>query len=183
MVNNKKGFQGCCPLTPIPKPPKQRCVCPPGPRGQRGPQGEPGIGITPAFGSLYQDPNLERVFIGPIDFDIDGPSKGTTPDPVTDTITVLKSGVYEITFDLVIIYRSVSNITLAVQENETTTIPETIIRYTQLIESETEIIRRDVIGKTIQVSLEAGDRLRVLALDVDAFSAYSNASFTVHLIN
>ncbi|MBN8203172.1 collagen-like triple helix repeat-containing protein [Bacillus sp. NTK034] len=51
MSNNNQRFQGCCPLTPIPKPPKQRCICPPGPRGQRGapgpqgeqgPQGEPG---------------------------------------------------------------------------------------------------------------------------------------------
>ncbi|WP_394136829.1 hypothetical protein [Cytobacillus oceanisediminis] len=42
MVQNNQRFQGCCPLTPIPKPPKQRCICPPGPRGPRGPQGEQG---------------------------------------------------------------------------------------------------------------------------------------------
>ncbi len=29
MVQNNQRFQGCCPLTPIPKPPKQRCICPP----------------------------------------------------------------------------------------------------------------------------------------------------------
>lgn len=45
MVNNNRPFQGCCPLVPIPKPPKQRCICPPGPQGSQGetgPQGEQG---------------------------------------------------------------------------------------------------------------------------------------------
>lgn len=42
ITNNNQRLQGCCPLTPIPKPPKQRCLCPPGPRGARGPQGVPG---------------------------------------------------------------------------------------------------------------------------------------------
>lgn len=43
IANNNQPFQGCCPMVPIPKPPKQRCICPPGPRGPQGPQGAQGI--------------------------------------------------------------------------------------------------------------------------------------------
>lgn len=39
---NGKKFIGCCPLVPIPKPPQQKCICPPGPRGATGPQGPAG---------------------------------------------------------------------------------------------------------------------------------------------
>ncbi|MCQ6281933.1 DUF4183 domain-containing protein [Bacillus sp. EB600] len=68
MVNNNRPFQGCCPLTPIPKPPKQRFICPPGQRGPRGPQGISGSqgpqgipgpqgppfqGLTPATNLMY----------------------------------------------------------------------------------------------------------------------------------
>jgi hypothetical protein len=35
-------FKGCCPIYPIPKPPKQRCICPPGRRGAVGPAGPEG---------------------------------------------------------------------------------------------------------------------------------------------
>lgn len=59
MVNNNRPFQGCCPLIPIPKPPKQRCICPPGRRGPQGPQGIPGPpgppfqGLIPATNLMY----------------------------------------------------------------------------------------------------------------------------------
>ena len=36
IANNNQRFIGCCPRTAIPKPPKQRCICPLGPRGSRG---------------------------------------------------------------------------------------------------------------------------------------------------
>lgn len=42
MANYSQPYKGCCPLYPIPKPPKQNCFCPPGARGPRGPQGSPG---------------------------------------------------------------------------------------------------------------------------------------------
>lgn len=42
MAINNQRFHGCCPLYPIPKPPKQRYFGPPGTRGPRGPQGEQG---------------------------------------------------------------------------------------------------------------------------------------------
>ena len=36
IANNNQRFIGCCPRTAIPKPPKQRCICPLGPRIPRG---------------------------------------------------------------------------------------------------------------------------------------------------
>lgn len=45
MANNNQRFQGCCPLTPIPKPAKlPRLIGPPGPQG---PQGIPGVSGVP----------------------------------------------------------------------------------------------------------------------------------------
>ena len=41
MTSNQR-FQGCCPLYPVPKPPKQRAAWLPRPRGPRGEQGPPG---------------------------------------------------------------------------------------------------------------------------------------------
>jgi hypothetical protein len=52
---NPKNFKGCCPIHPIPKPPQQRCLCPPGPRGAIGPAGPTGAtgaqGATGATGA------------------------------------------------------------------------------------------------------------------------------------
>lgn len=45
---NRKNLTGCCPLYPIPKPPKQRCICPPGPAGPAGPAGGPVGPVGPA---------------------------------------------------------------------------------------------------------------------------------------
>ena len=42
MSSFRKPFKGCCPIYPIPKPPQQKCICPPGPRGPQGPEGPEG---------------------------------------------------------------------------------------------------------------------------------------------
>lgn len=85
MANNNQRFQGCCPLTPIPKPPKQ--FCPPGPRGPQGPQGPQGPTGLLAFGSLRGDGVFRPVIIGNIDFTSSGPALNTIPDSTTNTIT------------------------------------------------------------------------------------------------
>jgi hypothetical protein len=43
MAINNQLYQGCCPLYPVPKPPKQRVNCPPGARGPQGKQGPQGL--------------------------------------------------------------------------------------------------------------------------------------------
>ncbi len=57
MANNNQRFQGCCPLTPIPKPAKlPRLIGPPGPQGipgPPGPQGPPISGVIPATNLLF----------------------------------------------------------------------------------------------------------------------------------
>ncbi|SDN52278.1 collagen-like protein [Bacillus sp. OK048] len=47
MTFNGKNFIGCCPTFPIPKPPQQRCICPPGRRGPIGPPGPAGGPVGP----------------------------------------------------------------------------------------------------------------------------------------
>ncbi|USK57759.1 DUF4183 domain-containing protein (plasmid) [Cytobacillus solani] len=63
MANNNQRFQGCCPLTPIPKPAKlPRLIGPPGPPGPQGipgipgppgPQGPPISGVIPTTNLLF----------------------------------------------------------------------------------------------------------------------------------
>lgn len=50
-VHNQR-YLGCCPLYPVPKPPKQTAICPRGPRGPQGEQGPPGPTGPPISGPI-----------------------------------------------------------------------------------------------------------------------------------
>ncbi|MFA9455695.1 collagen-like protein [Halalkalibacter sp. AB-rgal2] len=42
MSNFGKPYKGCCPIYPVRKQPRKKCICPPGPRGPAGPAGATG---------------------------------------------------------------------------------------------------------------------------------------------
>lgn len=94
MANYNQPFQGCCPLSPVSKPPKlPRLIGPPGPQGIAGPTG-------PVPQSAFRAENPEPLLIDELGtkvlfpmpiFDINGEY-----NPGTSTFVPNQSGVYSI---------------------------------------------------------------------------------------
>ncbi|MDF2036417.1 hypothetical protein P2R12_05340 [Cytobacillus oceanisediminis] len=104
MANNNQRFQGCCPLTPIPKPPKQRCICPPGRRGRRGrrgprgPQGPPGISQTQSAFRAVKTVSQFNIggFPTKVEYETQQFDLNNEYDPFTSTFVPSQKGVYSI---------------------------------------------------------------------------------------
>ncbi|MCA0987238.1 hypothetical protein [Guptibacillus algicola] len=172
------------------------CICPPGPpgpqgpqgeqgpqgpqgeQGPQGPQGEQGPGVIPTFGSLYGVDGARSVVQNvPVEFDFNGPVTNTNPNAATNSITILDSGVYEVSTSIV---ESHSGITAAVNydiRNNNVLIPGS--RFS-LSNSQGVSV---TIGKTIQVRLQAGDSLTVVPSFVSGGTPqYSSAALTANFI-
>ncbi|MGE7983367.1 hypothetical protein [Solibacillus sp. NPDC093137] len=150
--------------------------CSPGLPGPPGPPGPPGTGVTPTFGSLYGDFTQRPVVAGTrIEFDTAGPVSNTIADPLTNSITILTNGIYEISAGLESLHL-----------NGNASVRYQISRNGSQIDGSVFSASGTGIhssGKTVQTSLVTGD-----VITVDAFAAssnspqYSDASLTVNLI-
>lgn len=120
MSSNNQRFQGCCPYTPIPKPPKQRCICPPGrrgpqglqgPQGPQGPQGEPGTSDPQsAFRAIKEISQFVEGGFNDVDFPIQQFDLNEEYEPNTSTFIPKQDGVYNIIANITFIPAQVPSI-------------------------------------------------------------------------
>lgn len=187
IINNKKKLDGCCPLTPIPQPPKQSHICPSGPK-RKGARGG-----ALAYGSLYG--SEEDVLIQPVTppalgakvvFDqTPGPLLGTTAVGTTD-LQVNSGGVYTVSMDLSLLHAgstpsTVISTLFRLCINDTNLVPESQFEAEAMLNITDTLFSLDrTIGRTIQIRLNAGDRLSVRVFSSSgAQSFYSSPSLTV----
>jgi hypothetical protein len=99
------------------------------------------------------------------------------PDTVTDTITVLNSGVYEITAGVIVETQASSvNINFVIQAGGTDL--DGSYFFTSLPSNS-----RQTIGKTVQANLSAGTQVTVIIQGGAAQNFYRSASLTVTLLS
>ncbi|MBM7702949.1 hypothetical protein [Metabacillus iocasae] len=55
---------------------------------------------TPVYGSLYGEERFTPASTTPVNFTIAGPTSGMIANPVSNSITILSDGIYEITYSL-----------------------------------------------------------------------------------
>jgi hypothetical protein len=87
----------CCKIYRLPIPPKEKCICPPGPPGP------PGGGLAFAdFFALMPPDNAATVAAGAdVDFPQDGPNSGTDIVRVTaDSFSLNEIGTYQVLFQV-----------------------------------------------------------------------------------
>lgn len=144
------------------------CKCPPVPKG------------VIAFGSLYGDRTPKATSPIPlvIDFTIAGSFLLTVPDTATNTITVTNAGIYEISYDIQLINLSggTANNTFTLQKGPV---------FIDIPESNAELISDDIvsaIGRTVQVSLTAGQQIRLVIIGSDGVHQYYLPALTVNRI-
>lgn len=124
IANNNQRFRGSYQPTPIPKPPKppkQRCICPLGPRtqgpfratgppgpqgpvgatgppGPQGPVGATGPAVASNYGYIYNTGNQSIPIEGDIPFTANGALLGITHSVGTSPITIDNEGTYAVWF-------------------------------------------------------------------------------------
>jgi hypothetical protein len=154
-----------------------------GPIGPTGPTGAPGVtgptgGVTLAFGSLRGDEAFRPVLFGSnIDFSIAGPSLNTIPDPTTNNITLLDSGVYEISASLEIIVDAAGEGIDFSLFNETTNNSLLPLFSTSVgLDPGLSVFRT---GITVQYTLNAGDIISIRPIGIGGAPQYRRASLTV----
>jgi hypothetical protein len=126
-----------------------------------------------AYGSLYNpSPDFidieSRIENQKVDFTTNGPLSGTSADLLNDELVVLTGGVYEISTDVTVLSQALgfsgpSNAIFRLFINENTPVPESEFEsFFNIVEEDVIILEtRITIGKTIQLQLEANDRLSV----------------------
>ncbi|MBN8203173.1 hypothetical protein [Bacillus sp. NTK034] len=163
MSNNNQRFQGCCPLTPIPKPPKQKCICPPGPRGPRGPQGEQGPPGSGAIESVFKATTVTPQEIPPgvltkLLYPIEQFDTNNEYDQATSKFIAQENGVYSYC----------ASIGLVIQDSDSTGTLHIIVNQGEISEREIKLTETVSGGLTIlnpavctNFQLLAGDRVEV----------------------
>ncbi len=147
------------------------------------------MGLFPcptAYGSLYGDrtfrptPPPAGPFPVVIDFTFPGPELLTDPDPATDTITIVNAGDYEITYDIQLINQSSGS------ANNTFTVQRGGPVFTDILESTAELVSDDfisAIGRTVQVTLNEGEQIRLAIIGSDGNHQYYLPALTVKRID
>ncbi|WP_255452504.1 Putative triple helix repeat-containing collagen (plasmid) [Sporosarcina sp. ANT_H38] len=100
MSCNEKGCKKCSKIYALPVPPKQQCICPPGPQGQPGTPG--GILAYADFYALMPGDNSATVAVGAdVDFPSNGPTSGTNIVRAgIDSFTLSAIGTYQVLFQV-----------------------------------------------------------------------------------
>lgn len=139
------------------------------------PTGPPGPGVIPTFGSLYGVDSARTVVEGVrVQFDFPGPVLNTVADPITDSITILTSGIYEISATIQASQFLGGAVNYDIRMNDL------IIPGSRFGTSSSISVS---VGKTIQVNLEEGDELTIVPSFVSNTNLqYSSAALTVNLI-
>ncbi|WP_144502574.1 exosporium leader peptide-containing protein [Bacillus thuringiensis] len=149
------------------------------PTGPTGPTGLTGIGVTPAFGMLNTDPvtDIPTVADTNIDFTVTGPFSSVILSTADNSITVGSTGVYAVTFAKgVSVFGEDSGILIM-----NFTINDTV-NFLSQIRIDLNQGNRIMVSKTVLLSLNQGDVLRVLIRLSSGPVSIGDASFVVEKI-
>ncbi|WHT49502.1 hypothetical protein QNH10_08310 [Sporosarcina thermotolerans] len=148
-----------------------------------GQPGDPGSGIspdiTPVYGSLYSNPSYSAASGANVFFDTTGPSKGITLNTADDSITINSSGVYAISFSIIINASEVEGATNSIDfmlSINGTPITNYLLSHQTLIAFKNEI---DTLSRTDQFMLNQGDVIRVSIGSVNGTFSYNNAALVI----
>lgn len=142
------------------------------------PTQEETVQFTPAFGSIYNVAGGDPTTNPNVDFDTVGPSSGTTPSTVDDSITVNSQGVYTVTFTIQLnaaLAGTLNNIIFQLTINGTP-LPTKQIEFQTFVDGVTEI---DVVSRTDQIALNQGDVIRVAIVSTTGIITYASAALVV----
>ena len=141
-------------------------------------QEEP-VQFTPAYGSIYNVAGGNPTIDPNVNFDTVGPSSGTTPSTVDDSITVNSKGVYTVTVSIELRTSSAgtsSNIIFRLSINGTPLATKQIEYQTFVAGAMNEI---DLVSRTDQLALNQGDVIRVAIISSTGVITYDNAALVV----
>jgi exosporium-targeted protein len=150
-----------------------------GPTGATGATGMTGLGVTPAFGMLNTDPvtDIPAVTDTNIDFTVTGPFSGVILSTADNSITVGSTGVYAVTFSTgVSVFGEDSGILII-----NFTINDTV-NFLSQIRIDLDQGNRIMVSKTVLLSLNQGDILRVLIRLSSEPVSIGDASFVVEKV-
>ncbi|NIL30915.1 collagen-like triple helix repeat-containing protein [Bacillus thuringiensis] len=150
-----------------------------GPTGATGATGMTGLGVTPAFGMLNTDPvtDIPAVTDTNIDFTVTGPFSGVILSTADNSITVGSTGVYAVTFSTgVSVFGEDSGILII-----NFTINDTV-NFLSQIRIDLDQGNRIMVSKTVLLSLNQGDILRVLIRLSSGPVFIGDASFVVEKV-
>lgn len=154
------------------------------PTGPTGPTGLTGIGVTgsgvtPAFGMLNTDPVTDIPIVADtnIDFTMTGPFSGVILSTADNSITAGSTGVYAVTFSTgVSVFGEDSGILIM-----NFTINDTV-NFLSQIRIDLNQGNRIMVSKTVLLSLNQGDVLRVLIRFSSGPVFIGDASFVVEKV-
>lgn len=147
--------------------------------GVTGPTGPTGSGVTPVFGMLNTDPvtDIPTVADTNIDFTVTGPFSGVILSTADNSITVGSTGVYAVTFSTgVSVFGEDSGILIM-----NFTINDTV-NFLSQIRIDLDQGNRIMVSKTVLLSLNQGDVLRVLIRLSSGPVSIGDASFVVEKV-
>ncbi len=154
-----------------------------GPTGNTGPSGNTGPtgGVTPIFGSLYADLNLPTIAKPNtnINFGVTGPFSGVTPSTTDDSITINSTGVYTVSFSILIEAIGLPNDILFIEI--ILTINGSLF-FNSTLNFQTSISNAfefNTLSRTDQLLLNQGDVLRYFIRKQDGEMAYGFTSLVV----
>ncbi|WP_053075730.1 hypothetical protein [Lysinibacillus sp. LK3] len=141
-------------------------------------QEEP-VQFIPAYGSIYNVAGGNPTINPNVNFDTVGPSSGTTPSTIDDSITVNSQGVYTVTFTIELRASSggiSNNIIFRLTINGTPLATKQIEYQTFVTAANIEV---DLVSRTDQLALNQGDVIRVAIVSSTGLITYDNAALVV----
>ena len=127
-----------------------------------------------AYGSIYNVAGGNPTIDPNVNFDTVGPSSGTTPSTIDDSITVNSQGVYTVTFTIELRASSggiSNNIIFRLSINGTPLATKQIEYQTFVTAANIEV---DLVSRTDQLALNQGDVIRVAIVSSTGVITYDN---------